>query len=51
MEIMILMNIFIGIEIDDSLDHPFAVENSVTTLSPYSVDGDTSPKPVTKHTR
>lgn len=40
----------IGIEIDDSLDHPFSVENAVT-LSPYSVDGDTSPKPVTKHPR
>ncbi len=39
-----------GIEIDDSLDHPFSVENTVT-LSPYSVDGDTSPKPVTKHPR
>jgi hypothetical protein len=39
----------IGIEIDDSLDHPFAVES--VTVSPYSVmDGDTSPKPVTKHT-
>ena len=42
--------IFLGIEIDDSLDHPFSVENAVT-LSPYSVDGDTSPKPATKHTR
>lgn len=39
----------IGIEIDDSLDHPFAVESAA--LSPYHVDGDTSPKPITKHPR
>ena len=41
--------VFSGIEIDDSLDHPFAVESAA--LSPYHVDGDTSPKPITKHPR